>query len=99
MTITLKDVYNIKRAKPLSFSFSFSLKDSDGGSIANGFSEVDELDVLQPVYFTEVSVKRVSQDLGQRTDIEVTMRLDIVEIMPDSRLTLEIPKEMLDIYS
>lgn len=40
---------------------------------------------------------RITQDLGQPTDLDVKISFDLIDIMPSSKLRVEIPKEMIEI--
>ena len=88
LEITIKDVTNLQSVRPLSAMFNIELKDSEGALIAEGSSELIELEVLTPVSIEDVTVTRKSQELGRPTDIEIRFKLETLDIMPNSELIL-----------
>ena len=97
LEVTLKNVINVPRVRPLSADFSITIKDQDGELIAEGTTEMIDMDVLQPVSISNAVVTRMSQELAQPTDIVITFHLANMDIMANSVLQLLMPKDMLDL--
>ena len=70
---------------------TIGIRDSLGGEIASGVSVIEDFDVLEPVTFTQVSIKRKEQALASKTDIELSLSLTNISIMPNSVITLTVP--------
>ena len=71
LEVTLKNVINVPRARPLSAEFSVTIRDQEGELIAEGASEMLDVDVLAPVSIADATVTRLSQELSSPTDIEI----------------------------
>ena len=71
LEVTLKNVINVPRARPLSAEFSITIRDQEGELIAEGASEMLDVDVLAPVSIADATVTRLSQELSSPTDIEI----------------------------
>ena len=71
LEVTLKNVVNVPRARPLSAEFSITLRDQDGALIAEGVTEMLDMDVLSPVSITGATVTRLSQELASPADVEI----------------------------
>lgn len=50
--IRVANVENLGRVQPLSAKFDIEIRDSYGGLIAQGTSQFEDLDILQPVTFS-----------------------------------------------
>lgn len=97
VTIKMINVVNLGRVRPLSAALEIFINDKFGGQIAQGTSEIVDLDILRPAYFKQVSVERMKQDLAKPTDVEVTIKLNDISIMAGSVLELIVPRDHLDL--
>ena len=93
VSINVSGAYNLRRVQPLSAQFNISIKDSYGGLVAIGTKTLDQLDILKPVRFSQIKVERKALALASPTDIEVSINLDQVEVLPYSVLELVISKD------
>ena len=71
LEVTLKNVVNVPRVRPLSAEFSITIRDQEGELIAEGATEMLDMDVLAPVSIADATVTRLSQELSSPTDIEI----------------------------
>ena len=95
--IRVANVENLGRVQPLSAKFDIEIRDSYGGLIAQGTSQFEDLEILQPVTFSQIKVERMVLALASPTDIEVSINLDKISILVGSVLELSVSKDQLDL--
>ena len=99
IAIRVSQIENLGRVQPLKASVSIEINDSRGGQIAAGLSQIENLDFLEPIAFTVIKIERTVVSLATATDIDVSISLDSLAILPGSVLQLFVPKEHLTLSS